>query len=233
MVDDISVAVGGPLVALTGDIATWPSYAELARTALAADRPARLTIGSVALAVMVRWSDHGYLTVTGPEPISRTGMPGGDHDLVVDLEVDEPWYAAGGISIRLVGEVPEHLVSRDSWPLPIRHAVVGTQHVPRGWVTSNELVGARPDPTLAAGGHLVERLNREHADALGGLFGAGRLVGIDRYGFTLLDGEEVTATRVGFEQRVESVGEADRAFRRMVAGSDLVTDISPTRSNPA
>ena len=87
------------------------------------------------------------------------------------------------------------------------------------WVSADDHAAAEPDPLRPHVGGIVGHMNDDHADALVAycrVFGgrpataAAEMVGVDRYGFTMLAADEGagdrTAVRIPFRERVDTVG---------------------------
>jgi putative heme iron utilization protein len=88
------------------------------------------------------------------------------------------------------------------------------------WVSADDHAAAEPDPLRPHVAGIVGHMNDDHADALiaycrvfGGRTATERaeMVGVDRYGFTMLaaeaDTDDRTAVRIPFGRRVDTVGE--------------------------
>lgn len=190
---------------LLGDLTTFPSYAELARTMLAGPQRGSLTVGSSPVA-----ASH---------PVGlRLATTARDLHVDGDLDLDPASDAPVPVRIDLTGSAFDVLAARRSTialrvhatarplvqhgrPSPpsdphaaavvrIRHLVVSTDTVPMAWVTADELAAAQPDPVLSVAVEVLDRLNSAHAAAVHRLgerhrSSHSRAVAIDRYGVTL------------------------------------------------
>jgi putative heme iron utilization protein len=87
------------------------------------------------------------------------------------------------------------------------------------WVSADDHAAAEPDPLRRHAADIVEHMNDDHAEALvlycrvfGGRSGTAEaeMVGVDRYGFTMLARDEGaddrTAVRIAFGRSVETAG---------------------------
>ena len=93
------------------------------------------------------------------------------------------------------------------------------------WVSADDHAAAEPDPLRPHVAGIVGHMNDDHPDALvaycrvfGGrpTTGYAEMVGVDRYGFTMLatdvGGTDRTAVRIAFGTQVDSVGEVRAAM---------------------
>jgi putative heme iron utilization protein len=87
------------------------------------------------------------------------------------------------------------------------------------WVSADDHAAAEPDPLRPHAAGIVEHMNDDHAEALvlycrtfGGRAATAEaeMVGVDRYGFTMLardeDADDRTAVRIAFGRSVETAG---------------------------
>jgi hypothetical protein len=87
------------------------------------------------------------------------------------------------------------------------------------WVSADDHAAAEPDPLRRHAAGIVEHMNDDHAEALvlycrafGGRAATAEaeMVGVDRYGFTMLARDEGaddrTAVRIAFGRSVETAG---------------------------
>jgi putative heme iron utilization protein len=97
------------------------------------------------------------------------------------------------------------------------------------WVSADDHADAQPDPLHPHAAGIVEHMNDDHADALvaycrvfGGrpATGYAEMVGVDRYGFTMLALDEGAtdrvAVRIPFGRQVDTVGAVRAAMIRLL-----------------
>ncbi|MFT3855494.1 MAG: hypothetical protein QM733_22610 [Ilumatobacteraceae bacterium] len=225
---------------LLGDLTTFPSYAELARTMLAGPQRGSLTVGSPPAAA---------------HPVGlRLATTARDLHVDGDLDLDPASDTPVPVSIDLTGSAFDVLAARRSTialrvhatarplvqhgrPSPpvdpdaavvvrIRHLVVSTDTVPMAWVTADELAAAQPDPVLPVAVEALDRLNSAHADAVRRLgerhrASHSRAVAIDRYGVTLALGASCDVlARLAFDRAGAAPASLDAAVDAVLRLAD-------------